>query len=153
MQKSKGKPFPKEELFKTYTYHPLHFNDKVIESNLSEFDQEYVFYMIYNGQPTIRSEDIDHIHPRSLLMVAGFDEGLINNIVNYQLLDSGTNRGEKNGKKLAEWIDGSIEAANKQGYLNRHFIPQDQTLWETEQFESFLEARAKMLAAKINTLL
>jgi len=47
---------------------------------------------------------INHIHPRSLLSAAGVDESKINNIVNYQLLDSGTNRGEKNGKELFDWI-------------------------------------------------
>jgi len=65
---------------------------------LNEFDQEYIFYLIYNSQPTIRSEDIDHIHPRSLLSTAGVDETIINSIINYQLLESGTNRKEKKGK-------------------------------------------------------
>ena len=33
----------------------------VEKNNLSEFDQEYILYLIYNGQPSIRREDIDHI--------------------------------------------------------------------------------------------
>ncbi len=150
MEKNKGKQFPKDSLFRVYECHPLRFVRTINKDNLSEFDQEYMFYLIYNGQPAIRSEDIDHIHPRSLLMAAGFDEDIVNNIVNYQLLDSGTNRWEKSGKKLSEWINDSVEAANRQGYLNRHIIPQDSALWETKNFVEFFEARAKMLADKIN---
>ncbi len=150
MQGNKSKPFPKDTLLKTYMTHPLHFLGKIDESNLNDFDQEYIFYLIYNGQPTIRNEDIDHIHPRSLLMETGIEEAIINNIVNYQLLDSGTNRGAKNGKRLSDWINNSIDAANKQCYLDRHFIPQDESLWETDKYNEFLEARAKLLVSKIN---
>lgn len=153
MQKNKGKAFPKDELLRTYNAHPLHFTGVVSENNLNEFDQEYIFYLIYNGQPTIRSEDIDHIHPRSLLLNEGMDEESINVIANYQLLDSGTNRGAKNGKKLSDWINTHIDNANKQGYLNRHFIPQDVSLWKTENYCKFIESRAKMLVQKINTTL
>jgi hypothetical protein len=153
MQSNKGKAFPKDSLLRTYKSHPLRFCANVREDNLNEFDSEYMFYLIYNGQPTIRSEDIDHIHPRSLLLSAGFDETTINSIVNYQLLDSGTNRGGKNGKSLSAWINGHIDAANKQVYLNRHFIPKDPALWETDKFNEFLDARANLLAEKINTTL
>ncbi|MFJ7664014.1 DUF262 domain-containing protein [Lysinibacillus sp. NPDC097162] len=153
MQSNKGKLFPKDMLFRTYDYHPLHFIGAVNETNLNVFDQEYVFYLIYNGQPTIRSEDIDHIHPRSLLYAAGVDESKINNIVNYQLLDSGTNRGEKNGKELFDWINNRIDTENRQGYLNRHFIPQECELWKTQRFDEFFTERAKLLTSKINASL
>lgn len=153
MQQSKGGAFPKDRLFRVYAGHPLRFVPTVDEKNLGDFDQEYIFYLIYNGLPAIRSEDIDHIHPRSLLLDAGFDECMVNNIVNYQLLDSGTNRGQKNGKKLADWINSGVDAANRQGYLNRHLIPQDPALWETENFDKFCEARAKMIVDKINASL
>lgn len=153
MQNNKGSLFPKDILFKTYDYHPLRFTETVNEKNLSEFDQEYLFYLIYNGQPTIRSEDIDHIHPRSLLSAAGVDESRINNIVNYQLLDSGTNRGEKNGKELCDWINNRIDVANRQGYLNRHFIPLAFELWKTQRFDDFFTERAKLLSSKINASL
>ncbi len=101
MYNNKGKRFPKDSLFKVYELHPLRFVQTVEKNNLSEFDQEYILYLIYNGQPSIRREDIDHIHPRSLLIAADFDESVVNNIANYQLLESGTNRWEKNGKELS----------------------------------------------------
>jgi hypothetical protein len=153
MQKNKGELFPKDMLFRTYQYHPLYFVEMVNENNINNFEREYVFYLIYNGQPTIRNEDIDHIHPRSLLSVAGVEESKINNIVNYQLLDSGTNRGEKNGKELYDWISNRIDSANRQGYLDRHFIPQDIGLWRTQRFDDFFVERAKLLSSKINASL
>jgi hypothetical protein len=153
MQKNKGMLFPKDLLFQTYYYHPLRFDKIVDVDKLNEFDQEYVFYLIYNGQPSIRREDVDHIHPYSLLTAAGFDENKINHIVNYQLLDIGTNRGEKNGKELSVWINNSIDTNIKTGYLNRHLIPQNPQLWKTKSFDDFFSERANLLKNKINTML
>lgn len=153
MQANKGKAFPKNDLFKTYESHPLRFIQTINQNNLDGFDQEYMFYLIYNGQPSIRKEDIDHIHPHSLLVNSGFDESIINSIVNYQLLDSGTNRGQKNCKELSDWINNDINDKNRQDYLTRHIIPEDPALWKTKNFKDFLNKRALMLVNKINTSL
>jgi hypothetical protein len=153
MKENKGRSFPKDSLFTVYNYHPLYFYDKVNENNLNFFDQEYMLYLIYNGQPTVRSEDIDHIHPYSLLKRAGVDESRINNIANYQLLDSGTNRGIKNGKELADWIQNCIDNSIQKGYLERHLIPRDKSLWKTENYDQFFVERSKLIAAKLNTYL
>ncbi len=59
---------------------------------LNEFDREIVFQMIYDEIPSIRENDIDHIHPVNILRSHGYDEYEINRIGNYQLLDSVTNR-------------------------------------------------------------
>lgn len=153
MKENKGRDFPKDSLFAVYNYHPLYFYDKVNENNLSFFDQEYMLYLIYNGQPTVRSEDIDHIHPYSLLKKAGVDESRINNIANYQLLDSGTNRGIKNGKELADWIQNCVDNSIQKGYLERHLIPRDKSLWKTENYDQFYVERSKLIAAKLNIYL
>jgi len=153
MKENKGRSFPKDSLFTVYNYHPLYFYDKVNENNLNFFDQEYMLYLIYNGQPTVRSEDIDHIHPYSLLKRAGVDESRINNIANYQLLDSGTNRGIKNGKEPADWIQNCIDNSIQKGYLERHLIPRDKSLWKTENYDQFFVERSKLIAAKLNTYL
>lgn len=153
MKENKGRSFPKDSLFTVYNYHPLYFYDKVNENNINFFDQEYMLYLIYNGQPTVRSEDIDHIHPYSLLKRAGVDESRINNIANYQLLDSGTNRGIKNGKELADWIQNCIDNSIQKGYLERHLIPRDKSLWKTENYDQFFVERSKLIAAKLNTYL
>lgn len=150
MIKHKGSAFPIEELFDLYIYHPLRFQANVNAANLDSFDQEYMFYLLYNGQQSIRNEDIDHIHPRTLLERNSVEDSKINSIGNLQLLDSGTNRGAKNGKELYEWIKNDIEPTNKQNYLKRHLIPSEPDLWKTESFESFLQKRSQLIADKIN---
>lgn len=149
MMANKGKEFPTEALFTVYRLHPLHFTAAITGQSIEAFDQEYMLYLIYNGQPSIRSEDIDHIHPRTLLEKAGVDENKINSIANFQLLDSGTNRGAKNGKPLNEWIDNEIEDGIREDYLKRHLIPADKKLWNVGAFEDFLSARAKLIVSKI----
>jgi len=101
----------------------------------------------------VRNEDIDHIHPYSLLKRAGVDELRINNIANYQRLESNTNRVIKNGKELADWIQNDIDNSIQEKYLDRHLIPRDKSLWKTENYDKFFEERSKLIAAKLNTYL
>lgn len=111
------------------------------------------FILLYNGVSSIRKEDIDHIHPRSLLANAGFEELVVNSIINYQLLDYGTNRGEKRDKELLVWIEKSIDSANKEEYLKRHLIPNDSQLWETVSYVDFIAARGKLIVEKLREVL
>lgn len=152
MKRNKGKEFPTNSLFDVYRSHPLYFTSKIDNNRVHLFDRDYVLYLIYDGQAKIRNEDIDHVHPRSLLQ-GRFDDWKINNVVNYQLLDSKTNRGEKNGKELSTWINKHIKSENVENYLRRHFIPENHNLWESENFEQFFEKREQMLADKINQYL
>ena len=153
MQRNRGADFPQKEMCDVYRHHPLDFSDSITESKVSLFDHEYLFYLIYNGQPSIRSEDIDHIHPQSLLWDKGIDGAKINGIGNLQLLDSGTNRGAKSNKELSEWIENGIDPLNRQEYLKRHVIPIDAQLWKTENFENFFQERLRLIAEKINNFL
>lgn len=150
MVMNKGENFPTESLFNIYKAHPLSFNAKVTAINLNLFDQEYMFYLLYDGQPSIRNEDIDHIHPQSLLEKINTEDLKINNFANFQLLDSGTNRGAKNNKELYVWINNYVDATNRQSYIRRHLIPAEPLLWKTENFEFFLQERSKLLEEKIN---
>ena len=149
---NKGKEFPCTIVFETYRMHPLRFSTEINGANLDVFDRDFVLYLIYNGQPSIRREDIDHIHPQSLLRDNGVNEDQINSIGNFQLLDSGTNRGAKNGKELNKWINDNIAAENRQDYLRRHLIPDKSKLWTTDQFSQFLNTRLDMIAEKIKII-
>ena len=53
---------------------------------------------MYDKARTIRTTDIDHMMPKSILEVMGYDRGKIDSIKNLQLLDPGINRGVKNAK-------------------------------------------------------
>ena len=150
MSAHKKQDFPAAELFALYGTR-LHkfFDEKAITtSNLDDLDQEYIFYLIYNGttRSSIRFEDKDHIHPRSLLEKKGVSPVKINNIGNLQLIDSASNRGSKNDKPLSEWLD---EVDDKAAYLARHLIPDDPSLWDISKFHEFLRERQKRIVDKI----
>ena len=152
LKKHKGKNFPAEELFKVCTAHPLHvFNTKAKPSNINNFDRDYLFYLIYEGKSGLKVEDVDHIHPKKLLSANNFSDEMINNVANFELLDPDTNRNEKRAKSLADWIKSHV--IDKKSYIARHLIPADKKLWQTGNFEKFLDERSKMITDKINNLI
>ncbi|GIV29803.1 MAG: hypothetical protein KatS3mg028_0869 [Bacteroidia bacterium] len=146
----KNQNFPSDELFKVYIEHPITFTTNYSSDNLDQLDSSFVFYLMYDRTRTIRTNDIDHIMPKSILEEKGFDWNLINSIKNYQLLDYGTNRGAKNGKPFKEWCNNPEYVKDKSNYIKIHLIPSDETLWEEDKFKEFIEERAKLIIGKIN---
>ncbi len=144
MKNHKDMDFPTNEIFKVYIEHPLYFKEGIHENGLDDYDFDFLMYIIYGKK--FRKEDIDHIHPRSILESKGCDSDKINTIANYQLLDYGINRGDKNNKELKDWING---LTNKEDYLKRHLIPNDPNLWTSENYEQFLIERKRLIKAKL----
>jgi len=148
----KGKDFPENEIYELYTQHPLHFFERsVSEEHLDRLDRSVIHYIIYDCGRTVREQDIDHIHPKSILEAKDVSWEKINSIANFQLLDSRTNRGEKNGKELKEWINKHVD--DKEVYLSRHCIPNKSDLWDSENFDMFLSERKKLIIAKLQNCL
>lgn len=147
----KNKEFPIDELITVYKTHPLVFSDTFNEDILDKLDITFIFYILYDCKQTIRNQDIDHIMPKNILENKGFDFEKINSIKNFQLLDSGTNRGLKNGKSFKEWVDNYV--TDKNAYLERHLIPKDETIWIEDNFEDFAKKRGELLVNKINEYL
>ena len=147
MSKNQGKMFPCNELFSMYKSHPLVFTEEVNDQSLHTFDQDVVFNLLYDGSET--SRDIDHIQPYALLSQIQDFSNIISIIENYQLLDSGTNRGVKKAKSLNDWILNNV--SNKQLYLDRHFIPPSEELWKIENYKDFIIARRQLLVKKIKS--
>ena len=108
IQKHKSNEFPIEKLFDVYINHPIIFTQKYEKEKLNNLDNSFLFYLMYNCDQTIRKQDIDHIMPRSILEAKNYPIEKINSLSNFQLLDSGTNRGLKNAKPFKEWINGYI---------------------------------------------
>ena len=144
----KNLPFPTQDLFDVYLSHPIVFTRDYNIDTLNRLDTSFLYYIMYDRSQTIRQNDIDHIHPKSLLEASGVEWSKINNVVNYQLLDVGTNRGEKNGKPLIEWLEKWVE--NKPLYLNRHLIPESEELLEIDRYEDFLAERCRLIVSKIS---
>ena len=154
MFRNKGRDFPLNELLALYKsrLHKFFDKDDITYKSLDSLDQEYIFYMIYGGRrSTIRLEDKDHVQPRALLEKANVSPLNISSLGNLQYLDYGTNRGEKNSLELRDWINSKVE--NKDEYLSRHLIPEDESLWTSDKFTPFLNARLRLIARKIKSML
>lgn len=149
ISKHKGKDFPTEDLFKVYEKHPVDFYRVIHAENLNKLDRGLIFYLLYDRGPESRKRDIDHIQPSSLLS-GNYDYSFINSIENYQLLEPDMNRTIKIAKPLNEWINNDV--ADKNAYLKRHLIPENEDLWKIENFTQFLESRRKIILEKLNRL-
>jgi len=145
----KGKPFPKKELFGVYEKHPITFTTTYTSGNLDQLDSSFVYYLMYDRTRVTRTNDVDHIMPKNILEVKGYDWSKINSIKNFQLLDSGTNRGTKNGKPFKDWVDNLEYVKDKPSYVKLHLIPTDETLWTEDKFEEFIEERGKLILGKL----
>ena len=147
----KNQKFPIRELFDVYINHPITFNTDYLTNDnfdkLDDLDSSFIYYLIYGK--AIRTNDIDHIMPKSILEKKKYNLQDINSIKNYQLLDSGTNRGDKNAKSFFEWISNPKYVKNKEEYLKIHLIPTNEEFWEEKNFKSFIEERRKLIIEKI----
>ena len=154
IKKHKNKDFPEQEIFNIYKQHPLHFFEEEIRNeHLNRLESSIVYYIIYDCGRTVRQQDVDHIHPKSILESKNISWEKINSIANFQLLDSRTNRGEKNAKELKEWLNNKEYVEDKYAYLSRHSIPAESHLWESDNFDDFLERRESLLVEKIKKCL
>lgn len=149
----KNKVFPSEELFKVYIDHPIVYTSDFTAENLDKLDAQFVFYLIYDRKRAIRTNDIDHIMPKNILEEKEYTYNDINSIKNYQLLDYGTNRGEKNGKAFSVWVNNPEYVKDKKLYIETHLIPTDESLWSEDRFLEFKDERAKLIVNKINSYL
>lgn len=147
----KNQKFPVKKLFEVYVNHPITFNTDYLTNNnfdkLDELDSSFIYYLIYGK--AIRTNDIDHIMPKSILEKEKYDLWDINSIKNFQLLDYGTNRGDKNAKSFFEWISNPKYVKNKEEYLKIHLIPTNEEFWKEKNFKSFIEERRKLIIEKI----
>jgi len=140
----KNKDFPLNELFKMYEEHPLDFDREIKKERLDDYDFNFLMYILYDKNISFRKDDIDHIHPKSLL--GNFPREMVDTIGNFQLLEADINRNEKRAKELKDWIN-SLE--NKEFYIKRHLIPNDEKLWESKNYEEFLKQREKLIINKL----
>lgn len=145
----KNKDFPIQEMFKVYYDHGLIFTELIDSTKLDIFESQFLFYLIYDKKQIVRVQDVDHIMPKNILETLKYDWSKINSIKNFQLIDYGTNRGEKNGKPFKEWIDKFV--TDKVAYILKHLIPDDENLWTEEKFEQFIEKRSELILSKIKT--
>ncbi|MCR5834279.1 MAG: DUF262 domain-containing protein [Selenomonadaceae bacterium] len=153
LKDSRGQTFPTDNLFDVCKNNLHSFYAEVNAGNLDEFnrDRDYMFYLMYNGEP-LSQGIVNHIQPRkTMLELIGrvrnsFTEEMIESIANLHLL-SREDVKEKSKYRLKDWISAQ---SDKRAYLAKHLIPEDEKLWRPNNFRKFLQARAELVAARIN---
>ncbi len=145
----KNKPFPVESLFGMYSNHPIVFTLDYQTGTLDDLDSTFLFYLMYDRTRTTRTNDTDHIMPKSILEQKGYAPEAINSIRNFQLLDFGTNRGTKNARPFREWVTDNESVKNMGQFASIHLIPPDQDLWSEERFPEFESARGALILEKL----
>ena len=114
----------------------------------------FCFTSFIHSDWRVMQPDIDHIHPKSLLTARGVGYEQIYCIENYQLISVGVNRGDKNNKPLATWVDiyikegKKIDATSEEEYRKKHLIPPHE-YWEFEQYATFLEKRGELIIDRV----
>ena len=147
----KGVIFPTEELFNVYRNHPLIFSTDIDVKHLNRWNREFVYYLIYDCE-SLSGRDKDHVQPKSLLESINVPPEQIYSKANYQLLDLGTNRGFKRAKTLKDWLQ-SDGVTDLQFYMERHLIPRDEYFWDINNFDLFLDERAKLIVEKVKSFI
>ena len=151
MKKHKNGAFPTSELFDMYKSHGLSFKTNYTPADLDTLDAQFLFYLMYDMRRPVKKVDIDHIMSKNILEKKEYDYEDINSIRNFQLLDFGTNRGDKNGKPFAEWVNNSEFVVDKKSYIQRHLIPRNEEIWTEDKFYEFTQARAELIVDKIKS--
>ncbi|MDH5718959.1 MAG: DUF262 domain-containing protein [Spirochaetia bacterium] len=151
MKSNKDNPFPTTLLFEMYKSHPLEFTEHIKDdwSWFNFYDFDFVMFLIYDMPKNFRKNDIDHIHPKSILSENKVEWNKINSIANFQLLDYKNNRGSKSDNELIYWLKNNVN--NIQAYIKFHLIPNDEDLWQSQNYDLFLESRKKLIIDKIKS--
>lgn len=108
-----------------------------------------------NMGPKYKLEN-DHIFPYARLKKAGYGEenrvkyALAQELTNRAILTQIANRTKSDGD-AAEYLAGVTERFPKA--LDLQCVPEDQALWQIENYEKFLEARRALLADHLNQFL
>lgn len=148
MLSHRGHDFPLEALYTLYKLRLHKFQSTVDTTTVEGFDRDYLFYLIYNHQTKYLGVNFerDHIHPRALLTSPDID---VNSIGNFEILTRSDNR-LKSDSEFAAWLNEKCTTPeDKNNYINEHLIPPDPTLWTHAQAKNFIDARLKMIVAKI----
>ncbi|MBL7969659.1 MAG: DUF262 domain-containing protein [Prolixibacteraceae bacterium] len=156
VSKNKGKTFPTHQIFNVYKNHPLHkFDDKINETWdwLNWYERSLVIFLIYGKPSNFRQNDIDHIHPKSILANKGVEWNRINLLGNFQYLYYSDNR-SKQDQEFGNWLTetmGSNET-KMNDFLELHTIPVNRENWYSDRFEDFIEERRLLIFGKLNKL-
>jgi len=157
--------FPLEELHstllsngKSLTFIEEEVEDMVRNLRYGNKRVEVFLSLLYFPEPASQHEtfEVDHILPRSQLSQENLvDEygmeltrasrykSLRDNILNLQFLKPDENS-EKSDLNYVEWLESRHDSQ-----IERHYIPEDEKLYEVENFENFLNERENLITNRL----
>ena len=165
-EKNQGQSFPIDAIFSIYRERLNSFDENLVETTdkLNSYERNLVIYLMYDDDSITanRQNDIDHIHPKNILIQKGYDWNQINSICNFQLLWYRANRSKQDMeffKFINDIVPSSEDTRQKdiEEYMKLHLIPDryfgDKDLWNSENFSDFVEARKSLIFLRIKQYL
>ena len=165
-EENKGKVFPIVDIHSIYREKLNSYDDILVETidKINSYERNLVVYLMYDDDTITanRQNDIDHIHPKSILEQKGYEGNQIYSICNFQLLWYRANRSKQDMefyKFMDEVVPTSVETKNKdiEEYMKLHLIPEryyeGKDLWDSNNFLEFIEARKSLIFSKIKKYL
>lgn len=98
----------------------------------------------------LSSLQVHHIFPKARLYKAGYKRPEVNALANFTFLTQATNL-KVSDRDPAEYLPDFAE--RNPGVLESHWIPMDPSLWQTDRYLDFMEARRALLAEAGNAFL
>ena len=128
--------------------------DDMLTSRIDSAKANLIMYLVYKDQQEYNPDTMtirDHIFPRAVLRSLRhgskqlYSPKQYDSILNCELLTSADNQAK--GDKLP---DNYFKGLNKlENYLQLHAIPEDEKLWNLNNYLKFLDARKKLMADRI----
>lgn len=163
---NKGEAFPIDVINSLYRERLNSYDENLVETidKINSYERNLVVYLMYDDDTITanRQNDIDHIHPKSILEQKGYEGNQIYSICNFQLLWYRTNRSKQDMEFYAfmnEIVPTSVETEQKDiaEYMKLHLIPEryseGKDLWDSNYFLEFIEARKSLIFSKIKKYL
>jgi uncharacterized protein with ParB-like and HNH nuclease domain len=129
--------------------------EKILELSYSSKKQTHLLFNIWHGfnyQPSYKGNlpEIDHIFPQSKLK-SKYKKKQIDQLANLMLLKSSLNgAGGKSDQLPSEFFSKIIK--DEPTFLIDHCIPSDESLWELDNFDAFIQEREKLIVKKFTDI-
>jgi hypothetical protein len=133
---------------------------KLLDVQYGQRQCQLAAWMLYDGQHTNLSRfHVDHIIPQASVSERGLRElgvpgaqietirASVNRLGNLHLLMDHDNLGKSDGD-LRKWL-----LTRDAGFLDRHMIPADESLWSPDMLIEFIEAREELIRKRLSRFL
>ena len=98
------------------------------------------------------SKEYHHIFPRTYLKKRGYETGRINLMCNFTFIPSDSNK-VISGKSPSDYMINVVPAQQYTEILNSNLIPLRKTIYQKNQYETFLDERATLIIQSLDSII